>query len=219
MHVLSTDTHQTHRQIFGFSYYAARNCKQALICATTTRGNIFRRTIKMASLMCTSLSLLVKVAPVSGQVKYTPDTDRHAGSFTGTLDPCKELSFANIVRLETDHYEPNVTLMVCFDLTHHCHTYFCCGCLSFFSQCSRFCLQLSFNCKQTQKITLFLTWQQIIRNRKINSDSLIKLFYITDMLSQSIDSLWTHSNSICLLNAMGATATSTFHRFFMVWAS
>jgi diketogulonate reductase-like aldo/keto reductase len=43
--------------------------------------------MKMASLMCTSLSLLVKVAPVSGQVKYTPVTERNAGSLI--LEPCK----------------------------------------------------------------------------------------------------------------------------------
>lgn len=40
--------------------------------------------MKMASLMLASLSLFVKVAPVSGQVKYTPDTDRQENSFTGT---------------------------------------------------------------------------------------------------------------------------------------
>lgn len=53
----------------------------------TTCDDTIGRTIKMASLMCTSLSLLVNVAPVNGQVKYTPDTERQAGSFTGTLDP------------------------------------------------------------------------------------------------------------------------------------
>ena len=42
-------------------------------------------TMKIASLMCTSRSLFVRVAPVSGQVKNTPVTERHAGSFTGTL--------------------------------------------------------------------------------------------------------------------------------------
>lgn len=31
----------------------------------------------MASLMWTSRWLFVRVAPVSGQVKYTPDTERH----------------------------------------------------------------------------------------------------------------------------------------------
>lgn len=50
-------------------------------------GMIYRPTIKMASLMCASLSLFVNVAPVSGQVKYTPDTERQVESFTGTLDP------------------------------------------------------------------------------------------------------------------------------------
>lgn len=40
--------------------------------------------MKMASLMLASLSLFVKEAPVSGQMKYTPDTDRQENSFTGT---------------------------------------------------------------------------------------------------------------------------------------
>lgn len=87
-------------------------CKHILIQATTPSDSIFRRTIKMASLMRTSLSLLVNVAPVSGQVKYTPDTERMAGSFNGTLAPWKELSFTNIVRLNIDHCEPSVILMV-----------------------------------------------------------------------------------------------------------
>lgn len=38
----------------------------------------------MASLTCESLSLLDKVAPVKGQVKYTPDTERHVWSLVGT---------------------------------------------------------------------------------------------------------------------------------------
>lgn len=77
----------------------------------------FRRTMKMASLMCASLSLFVRVAPVSGQVKYTPDTERQMESFTGTLDPWKESSFTNIVRQATDRCEPNTISMVPFDLT------------------------------------------------------------------------------------------------------
>lgn len=49
--------------------------------------------------MYASLSLFVKVAPVSGQVKYTPDTDRQEGSFTCTLDPWK---MGEIIREGTD---------------------------------------------------------------------------------------------------------------------
>ena len=63
----------------------------------------------MASLMCTSLSLLVKVAPVSGQVKYTADTERQVGSFTGTLDPWKEISHFNSV--VTVNAEQNIILI------------------------------------------------------------------------------------------------------------
>lgn len=54
----------------------------------------------MAFLMYASLSLFVKVAPVSGQVKYTPDTDRQEGSFTGTLDPWK---VGKMIREGTNH--------------------------------------------------------------------------------------------------------------------
>lgn len=79
--------------------------KQAVNQAETTSSNIFRRTIKMASLMCTSLSLLAKVAPVSGQVKYTPDTERQAGAITGTLDLWKEMLFTNIMRQNANHCE------------------------------------------------------------------------------------------------------------------
>lgn len=85
------------------------DCKHIVIqTKMTTSYNIFRRTIKMASLVWTSLSLFVKVAPVSGQVKYTPDTERQAGTFAVTLHSWKELSFTNIVRLNTDHCETNI---------------------------------------------------------------------------------------------------------------
>lgn len=127
------------------------DCKHIVIRAKmTTSDNIFRRTIKMASLVWTSLSLFVKVAPVSGQVKYTPDTERQAGTFAVTLHSWKELSFTNIVRLNTDHCETNIIRMVSFALTSqtdHWKTYLCCSSLVFFSQCSRLCLQFSFNCE------------------------------------------------------------------------
>lgn len=88
--------------------------KQAVNQAETTSSNIFRRTIKMASLMCTSLSLLAKVAPVSGQVKYTPDTERQAGAITGTLDLWKEMLFTNIMRQNANHCEKWIMLLVTF---------------------------------------------------------------------------------------------------------
>lgn len=68
--------------------------------------------------MCVSLSLFFKVAPVSGQVKYTPGTEKQMESFTGTLDPWKELSFSNIVKQATNHFEPIFASMVSHDLTN-----------------------------------------------------------------------------------------------------
>lgn len=56
----------------------------------------------MASLTCESLSLLDKVAPVKGQVKYTPDTERHVWSLVGTLDPWKDCFFQFLVLRKTD---------------------------------------------------------------------------------------------------------------------
>lgn len=44
----------------------------------------------MASLMCGSLSLFVKVAPVSGQVKYTPDTERQVAPLAGNSASLKK---------------------------------------------------------------------------------------------------------------------------------
>lgn len=42
-------------------------------------------TCRISSLMCTSLSFFDKVLPVSGEMKYTPDTEKHAASFGGSL--------------------------------------------------------------------------------------------------------------------------------------
>lgn len=52
--------------------------------------------------MWTSLSLLLNVAPVSGQVKYTPDTERQAGSFTGSLDPWTENKYNGLIERQLD---------------------------------------------------------------------------------------------------------------------
>lgn len=44
----------------------------------------------MASFTCASRSLFVKVAPVSGQVKYTPDTDRQVAPLASNSAPFKK---------------------------------------------------------------------------------------------------------------------------------
>lgn len=58
--------------------------------------------------MWTSLLLLVKVAPVSGQVKYTPDTERQARSCTSTLVPWKELNQQMLPINTNNHFEADM---------------------------------------------------------------------------------------------------------------
>lgn len=55
-------------------------------CYNTVVG----RTIKMASFTCASRSLFVKVAPVSGQVKYTPDTEQQVAPLASKSAPFKK---------------------------------------------------------------------------------------------------------------------------------